>query len=94
MAANCSTPAAAIGKERFETLLSMAPGGRAACTVVGVDENTALVIEPATGACTVMGTGAVTILRGAATAVYPAGQRFPANRTRTIRPAGTGARHS
>jgi cyanophycinase-like exopeptidase len=67
-----------IGQARFEALMAMLPEGCAAYTVVGVDENTALVIDPATGICTVMGVGTVTILRTDATAVFAAGQRFSA----------------
>jgi len=67
-----------MGQPRFEALLAITPHGRDDYTVVGIDEKTALVIEPATGVCTVMGIGAVTIIRHGETAVYGAGQRFPA----------------
>ena len=44
-----------VGQARFEALLAMVPEGRDAYTVVGLDENTALVIEPATGVCSCAG---------------------------------------
>lgn len=67
-----------LGQARFEELLAVVPQGRDAYTLVGVDENTALVIEPATGVCSVMGIGTVTIIRGGTTTIFVAGQRFPA----------------
>ena len=48
-------------------------------TIVGIDENTALVIDPRQEMCTVVGTGTVTILRAGLATVYAAGERFAAN---------------
>ena len=49
-----------MGRERFESLLELLPSG---LTVVGIDEQTALVLDPATGQCTILGRGGVTVLR-------------------------------
>lgn len=48
-----------MGLDRFTPLLSMLPEGM---TVVGIDEQTGLLIEPTTERCQVIGKGGVTIL--------------------------------
>lgn len=67
-----------LGEQRFQALLDLAPGGQKRYTIVGVDENTALAVDPQQALCTVVGSGAVTILREGATSVYAAGERFAA----------------
>ena len=67
-----------LGQSRFETMVAMLPAGSDAYTMVGIDENTALMVEPAAGQCTVMGAGQVTVLRARQTKVFGAGQTFPA----------------
>ena len=57
-------------------LLELVPGGRDAYTVVGIDENTALWIEPAEGVCRVLGAGQVTVVRGDSVRVFSHGQHF------------------
>lgn len=65
-----------IGQARFARLLALLPGGAAQHTVVGVDESTALYLEPEAKRGTVMGAGRVTILRQDETRAFDAGQRF------------------
>lgn len=50
-----------VGKARFAEMVELLPGGLAENTVIGIDENTALVIEPASRSWQVMGPGSVTI---------------------------------
>ncbi|MCB0107289.1 MAG: hypothetical protein KDE53_15320 [Caldilineaceae bacterium] len=49
-----------LGAERYQQLLAMAPNP---VTVLGIEENTGLVIRPTTGRCEVIGSGAVVIVR-------------------------------
>ncbi len=49
-----------VGAERFARLQQLLPGD---VTIVGIDEHTGLVIDPEHGQATVMGRGAVTVLR-------------------------------
>jgi cysteinyl-tRNA synthetase len=56
----------------------MAPGGSALYTVAGIDENTALALDPHRGVCTVVGMGSTTVLREGMETVYPAGEQFMA----------------
>ena len=67
-----------LGEPRFQALLELVPGGTERYTIVGIDENTALAIEPQQEMCTVVGTGSVTIIRMGVTNVYAAGERFAA----------------
>ena len=48
-------------------------------TVVGIDENTALIIDPAAAECRVMGPGGVTIVRGGSETHFPNGDAFAAS---------------
>jgi hypothetical protein len=57
--ANLDTSRCFMGQPRFAQLMEMLPNDT---TVVGLDENTALVIEPGSGICRVLGAGAVTLL--------------------------------
>ncbi len=45
-------------------------------TVVGIDENTALIVDPAAAQCRVMGPGGVTIVRGGSEKHFPNGDTF------------------
>ena len=65
-----------LGEKRFQALIELLPGGVERYTIVGIDENTALAIEPQREMCTVVGTGSVTIRRPGVTNVYAAGDRF------------------
>jgi hypothetical protein len=49
-----------MGRVRFESLLDILPPG---VTVIGIDEQTALVFDLAAGRCNVLGKGSVTVLR-------------------------------
>lgn len=51
-----------VGRERFERMLAMLPGD---LTVVGIDEHTGLVIDPAAGVARVLGRGGVTVISSA-----------------------------
>lgn len=66
-----------LGQARFEALLERLPGGVSDYTVVGIDEKTALIIDPGAGACRVMGAGGVTFLRSGETHRFEHGARFP-----------------
>ena len=48
-----------MGQTRFAQLMDMLPNDT---TVVGLDENTALIIDPGSGSCQVIGAGSVTLL--------------------------------
>jgi cyanophycinase-like exopeptidase len=48
-----------MGQDRFARLMALLPPG---LTVVGLDEKTALVMEPEAGTCRVIGVGSVTLL--------------------------------
>jgi cyanophycinase-like exopeptidase len=50
-----------LGEARFGALAALLPGGLDANTIVGIDENTALVIDPAARTWQVMGPGGVTV---------------------------------
>lgn len=73
-----------IGTARYDALVDMLPastGNPAAGnppTIVGIDENTALVFEPADGTCWVQGPGSVTIIRDGNTTHFAGGTSFPA----------------
>jgi cyanophycinase-like exopeptidase len=69
-----------LGKKRFQTLLDIVPGTFENYTIAGIDESTALALDPNRGVCTVIGVGAVTIMRANATAVYSAGEQFSATK--------------
>ncbi len=63
-----------MGQERFDVLYRLLEGDR---TIVGLDESTALVIDPAEGWGEVMGMGSVTLIRSGRESVYTAPQTFP-----------------
>jgi len=62
-----------MGRSRFHRLLEMLPPD---FTVVGVDEHTSLVLDPADEVCRVMGRGEVTLLRRGREDVFGSGQTF------------------
>ncbi|MBW7884005.1 MAG: cysteinyl-tRNA synthetase [Caldilineaceae bacterium] len=65
-----------LGQDRFERLLEMLPPDEER-RIVGIDESTALIIEPATGACRVLGAGTVTIQQGNQVQIIEGGETFP-----------------
>ncbi len=62
-----------MGRERFEPLLGMLPGGQ---TVVGIDEKTGLLIDFDARLGTVLGSGSVTLIREDQEKRYPSGESF------------------
>jgi cyanophycinase-like exopeptidase len=65
-----------LGEQRFQALLDIVPDKLADYTVVGIDENTALAIDPQRGICTVFGAGTATIMRANGIIVCAAGEQF------------------
>ena len=63
-----------MGKPRFDELLQLLPSD---VTVLGIDENTGVVIEPAAGVCELVGQGGATVLSSAGEQVFDRGARFP-----------------
>jgi hypothetical protein len=62
-----------MGQSRYDQLVAMLPGDP---TIVGIDERTALVIEPSAETCQVMGNGNVTLVQGGGDRVFLTGQTF------------------
>ncbi len=68
-----------VGTARYNTLVGMLPGLiDDQYAIVGIDENTALVIEPAVGHCWVRGPGSVVIIRGDDVRRFAGGATFGA----------------
>jgi hypothetical protein len=63
-----------MGAERFAVLRAMLPP---MTTILGIDEHTACIIDPAAGECQVLGAGNVTILHGPTEQVFPTQTSFP-----------------
>ena len=63
-----------MGAERFARLHALLPP---MTTILGIDEHTACVIDPAAATCLVLGMGVVTVLRGDQAQVFPAQSTFP-----------------
>jgi hypothetical protein len=63
-----------MGRERFDVLRGLLEEDR---TIVGLDESTALVIDPSEGRGEVLGMGNVTLIRSGRSSVYTAPQTFP-----------------
>jgi hypothetical protein len=62
-----------MGLSRYEQLAGMLPSDR---TLVGIDESTALIVNPASQTCQVMGMGGVTIIRQGNEQRYETGEDF------------------
>jgi hypothetical protein len=62
-----------MGRSRFDLLLDMLPSD---VTVVGIDEHTALAIDPAAGTCQIVGKDGVTLLRAGSVVRYEQGAQF------------------
>jgi hypothetical protein len=62
-----------MGQARFERLMAMLPPRQ---TVVGIDEHTALVLDPLSGECIVLGNGTVTVIKDECLTSFPANERF------------------
>jgi len=63
-----------IGMERFEQWSKLLPNVN---SIVGLDEHTALIIDFASGLCTVSGVGSVTVIHSLHSEVYQKGTEFP-----------------
>jgi hypothetical protein len=70
--AGLDTSRAYMGAARFRELLALLPGG---ITVVGIDEHTALCVDPRAATAQVVGRGGVTVLRDGAR-TFGAGSSF------------------
>lgn len=62
-----------MGLPRYEQLIAMLP---APATILGIEENTGLVIHPYTGICEVVGPGCVHVIRDGMPQSFAAGQNF------------------
>jgi hypothetical protein len=65
-----------LGQVRFDELAALLPAGQATPTLLGIDESTALALDFGRGVCTVIGIGAVTVIRGGRSTCYAAGEQF------------------
>jgi cyanophycinase-like exopeptidase len=74
--ADVDTSRCFVGMERFAQWRSLLPPGH---TTLGLDEHTGIVIDFATGICTVSGVSSVTLLRECNPEIYPAGSVFSVN---------------
>jgi hypothetical protein len=63
-----------MGRERFDELLALLPAGTVVC---GVDEHTALALDPAQGSAHVLGRGRVTVVRDRRATTYASGVPVP-----------------
>jgi len=63
-----------MGGQRFEALRAQLPH---ACIILGIDEQTGCVLDPAADRAHVLGAGTVTVERTGAVETCPAGQSFP-----------------
>ena len=63
-----------MGQSRFETLLGMLPAGM---SVLGIDEQTCVSIDLASGACGVAGLGGIHVLQGQQAQDFASGSQFP-----------------
>jgi hypothetical protein len=62
-----------IGDVRFQAMRELLPADQ---TVVGIDEHTALIIDPANKTCQAMGLGGVVLVQGSEIHRFEAGQTF------------------
>jgi hypothetical protein len=72
-----------MGQSRFLKLVELLPDNPA---VVGIDEHTALIIDPAAALCRVMGVGSVTVVRQGQFKAFASGDSFPASQLGPFRP--------
>ncbi len=72
-----------MGRARYERLLALLPPE---ITVVGIDEHTALLLDPAAGVCEVLGRGGVTPARGGVERRFARKTRFAITELGPFRP--------
>lgn len=70
-----------VGEGRFDQLRSLLPE---AATIVGIDEHTALILDPGAGTALVLGSGQVTIPRTGGEDVYRTGSSFSLDELGTL----------
>jgi len=76
-----------MGRERFDELVGLLPPG---VLCVGIDEHTALVMQPSTGVGLVQGRGTVTLLQDGTPRVLPNESSFPLAELGAFRSPTTG----
>ena len=72
--ADLDTSRCYIGQARFDRLREMLPDHQ---LYVGIDENTALILDPTSQNCRVMGAGGITVTRGSQQTFFKPGTTFP-----------------
>lgn len=72
--ADLDTSRCYMGEARFDELLGLLPDSVA---IVGIDEHTALAMDPAVGAADVIGRGGVTLVRDGQATAFESGARIP-----------------
>lgn len=72
--ASLDTSRCYMGRDRFDELLALLHED---VVVVGIDEHTALALDPATSSGRVLGRGGVTVICAGRAATFSAGERFP-----------------
>lgn len=66
-----------MGTRRYEALVELLPDPlRRSITILGIDENTALVVEPTLASCRVLGQGAVSIWQNGSEEIVGSGSTF------------------
>jgi hypothetical protein len=81
-----------IGMERFTEWCSMLPHGH---TTLGLDEHTGILIDFASGECSVSGVSSISLLREGGPKIFPSGSTFPVTELGEVRcpsEAGEGIR--
>lgn len=74
---NLDTSRCYMGKARYDALCELLPAGvQHASAMLGIDENTALVIDPAAASCRVLGQGAVSVTRAGQEEIINSGSTF------------------
>ncbi len=63
-----------VGLDRFNQWCRLLPAGH---TIIGLDEHTGVIIDFATGKCSVSGVSSVTLLRECNPDIFPSGAEFP-----------------
>ena len=81
-----------LGQERFCALVELLPGEPDAHAIVGIDENTGLLVDLIAGTCTVLGASRVTVSRYGQQRTFARGEHFAIHELGTFRvpelPAG------
>lgn len=70
---NLDTSHCYIGTDRYDQLVALLPDTP---TIVGIDEHTALIVDPVAGCCRVMGVGQAHVIRGKRETNFSSGTTF------------------